>query len=134
MPAGKVVFVEETREFDPVGDAVASAGRDVIAGDSAGGEALSAGDRVRDLVAESVARGAPMISAQAVQARLFAVYDDASTVPGALVLVQRHLGLTLDRNWYSAQEIESLAGQLDELLTASPLAVGAGESGEVGEP
>ncbi|MHB8219468.1 MAG: hypothetical protein ACYDHU_04000 [Acidimicrobiales bacterium] len=123
---GEVGIVDETRVFDPMGDAVAPAVHGAqVSGGASGGDA-SAGDRIRDLVAESVARGAPMISAVAVQGRLFAVYDDASAVPDALALVQRHLGLTLDRNWYNPQEIETLAGQLDGLLAVGALAPGAG--------
>ena len=72
-----------------------------------------AGDQIRALVGEAGERGAPMVSAQAMQARLFRIYD---TVTGeALALVQRHLGLTLDRTWYSAEEITALADQIDML-------------------
>lgn len=78
-------------------------------------------DRIRSLVAEAEARGAPMVSAQAMQAKLFTVYDEASAVPEALALVQRHLGLTLDRTWYSAEEIDQLADQLDWLLGVGAL-------------
>ena len=73
-------------------------------------------DRIRQAIAESEARGAPMVSAQIMQAKLFAVYDDATAEPEALALVQRHLQLTLERSWYSAQEVEELADQLDWLL------------------
>lgn len=95
----------------------------------------SPAERIRSLVVEAEVRGAPMVSAQAMQAKLFTVYDDASAVPGALALVQRHLGLTLDRTWYSADEIERLAGELDMLLSldAAVTAVagdaGAGDAG-----
>lgn len=57
-----------------------------------------------------------MVSAQAMQAKLFTVYDDAAAAPEALALVQRHLGLTLDRTWYSAEEVGRLADELDLLL------------------
>lgn len=57
-----------------------------------------------------------MVSAQIMQAKLFSVYEDASAEPEALALVQRHLQLTLERSWYSAQEVEELADQLDWLL------------------
>ena len=77
--------------------------------------------RVRDLVAETEIRGAPMISSQALQRRLFEVYDAASAVPEALALVQHNLGLTLDRTWYSAAEIEGLADQIDWLLASASL-------------
>lgn len=72
--------------------------------------------RIRALVVEAEERGAPMPSAQAMQARLFAVYDEVCHVPEALDLVQQQLQLTLDRLWYSAGEIEQLADQLDWLL------------------
>jgi uncharacterized protein YbjT (DUF2867 family) len=73
-------------------------------------------DRIRQAIEESEARGAPMVSAPIMQARLFSVYDDARAEPEALALVQRHLQLTLERSWYSAQEVEELADQLDWLL------------------
>jgi hypothetical protein len=127
--------MDETREFDAVGDSVEPVVREVGSSGRTIGEGASIGDRIRALVAESVARGAPMISAQAVQSRLFTVYDDASAVPEALALVQRHLGLTLDRNWYSAQEIDSLAEQLDQLLAVGAVAagIGAGDAEPPGE-
>jgi len=128
---GMVDKARETREFDPIADAVASATHEVS--DGPGGEDIPVGSRVRDLVAESAVRGAPMISARAVQDRLFSVYDAAAVVPEALALVQRHLGLTLDRNWYSPQEIDLLAGQLDDLLVTGVLA-GAGEVELIDEP
>jgi hypothetical protein len=73
-------------------------------------------DRIRAAVEETADRGAPMISAQVMQEKLFAVYDDARAEPEALALVQRHLQLTLERSWYSAKEVEDLADQLDWLL------------------
>lgn len=76
----------------------------------------SAGDELRRLVEQATERGAPMVSSQAMQAGLFRVYDRASVDADALALVQRHLGLTLDRTWYSAEEVEALAGELDGLL------------------
>jgi len=86
-------------------------------------------ERIRSLLDEAELRGAPMVSAQAMQAKLFTVYDDASAVPDALALVQRHLGLTLDRTWYSADEVERLAGELDMLLSLdAAVAAGAEEA------
>jgi len=73
-------------------------------------------DRIREAIEESAARGAPMVSAPIMQAKLFSVYDDAKAEPEALALVQRHLQLTLERSWYSAQEVEEVADQLDWLL------------------
>jgi hypothetical protein len=82
------------------------------------------GRRLRDLVGEATGRGAPMVSSHAMQSRLFSVYDDVASQPEALALVQRHLGLTLDRTWYSAREVESLASILDGML----------DGGDVPEP
>lgn len=96
------------------------------------GPVVGPADRIRAAVVEAGARGAPMVSAQIMQAKLFSVYDDAAAVPEALALVQRHLGLTLDRNWYSAQEVEQLADQLDWLLGLSGPA-GPGDPAEQDE-
>lgn len=86
--------------------------------------------RIRQAIEESAARGAPMVSAPIMQARLFSVYDDARAEPEALALVQRHLRLTLERTWYSAKEVEELAEQLDWLLGLASAAPDPGE----GEP
>jgi uncharacterized protein YbjT (DUF2867 family) len=84
-------------------------------------------DRIRQAIELSAARGAPMVSAPIMQARLFSVYDDARAEPEALALVQRHLQLTLERSWYSAQEVEELADQLDWLLGLATAAPDLGE-------
>jgi hypothetical protein len=89
-------------------------------------------DRIRAAIEESAARGAPMVSSQLVQAKLFSVSDDAAAVPEALALVQQHLRLTLDRTWYSAKEVEDLADQLDWLLRLPSLGSGEADSGTVG--
>lgn len=78
---------------------------------------------LRALVDETAARGAPMVSSQALQRRLFEVYDAASAVPEALSLVQHNLGLTLDRTWYSAVEVGTLADQIDHLLAQGTVQV-----------
>jgi len=83
--------------------------------------------RIRILVTEAAERGVPMASALAVQARLFSVYDEAATVPEALELVQRHLRLTLDRTWFSEQELDRLADELDRLLELGSIAHGIDE-------
>ncbi len=90
----------------------------VAAVDLAGGGSIpvTPADGIRSAVAEAEARGAPMVSAQALQAKLFGVYDDARAEPAALELVQRHLALTLERTWYSGEEVSRLADQLDWLL------------------
>jgi hypothetical protein len=72
--------------------------------------------RLRALIGETEARGAPMVSSQSLQNRLFEIYDAASAVPEALALVQHNLGLTLDRTWYTSAEIEALADQIEWLL------------------
>jgi hypothetical protein len=76
----------------------------------------SPANRLRALIAETEARGAPMVSSQSLQRRLFEIYDAASAVPEALALVQHNLGLTLDRTWYNSAEIEALADQIEWLL------------------
>lgn len=83
-------------------------------------ELAAPAEPLRVLVTETEARGAPMVSSEGLQRRLFEVYDVASTVPEALALVQRNLGLTLDRTWYSAAEVHALADQIDALLAAGP--------------
>jgi hypothetical protein len=59
-----------------------------------------------------------MVSAEAMQTRLFDVYDDVVNAPDALTLVQNHLKLTLERTWYNADEVGKLADQVDWLLAA----------------
>ncbi len=55
------------------------------------------------------------------QAKLFSVYDAAAAAAEALAVVQEHLTLTLNRNYYEADEIESMASQLDALLMLESL-------------
>ena len=55
------------------------------------------------------------------QARLFSVYDAAAAAEDALALVQEQLTLTLNRGYYDAAEIESMADQLDSLLALESL-------------
>ncbi|HEY5109252.1 MAG TPA: hypothetical protein VII96_06535 [Acidimicrobiales bacterium] len=76
----------------------------------------SPGDALRALPAEAADRGTRFISAQAMQARLFSVYDAAAAAEDALALVQDQLTLTLNRSYYEADEIEQMAQQLDALL------------------
>ncbi len=105
-----------TASGDSVGepaDATQSAGTpDVGASD-----ALTPGDALRSLPAEAHERGTRFVSAQAMQARLFSVYDAAADAEDALSLVQKQLTLTLNRSYYDAEEIERMAAQLDSLLT-----------------
>lgn len=82
---------------------------------------LSPGDALRALPIEAGRRGTRFVSAQAMQARLFSVYDAAAAAEGALALVQSQLTLTLDRIYYEAEEIESMARQLDSLLALESL-------------
>jgi hypothetical protein len=74
------------------------------------------GDALRTLPTEAERRGTRFVSAQAMQAKLFSVYDAAAAAEDALALVQQQLTLTLDRSYYEADEIESMASQLDALL------------------
>jgi hypothetical protein len=74
------------------------------------------GDALRALPAEAAGRGTRFVSAQAMQARLFSVYDAAAAAEDALALVQDQLTLTLNRSYYEADEIEQMAQQLDTLL------------------
>jgi hypothetical protein len=75
------------------------------------------GDALRALPAEAAGRGTRFVSAQAMQARLFSVYDAATAAEDALALVQSQLTLTLNRSYYEADEIEQMASQLDSLLS-----------------
>ena len=90
--------------------------------------------RLRSLVPEAESRGAPMVSAEAMQARLFEIYDEASTSPEALELVHQHLRLTLDRTWYSAEEVAAVADQLDWLLAVDGTRAPDVTDVEPGEP
>ncbi|HWF20997.1 MAG TPA: hypothetical protein VG226_02525 [Acidimicrobiales bacterium] len=74
------------------------------------------GDLLRSLPIEAETRGTRYVSAQAMQARLFSVYDAAAAAEEALAMVQQQLTLTLNRSYYEADEIKSLAAQLDSLL------------------
>ncbi len=82
---------------------------------------VTPGDMLRALPAEAEKRGSRLVSAQAMQARLFSVYDAAAAAEDALALVQRQLTVTLDRGYYEADEIEHLAAELDALLTLEAL-------------
>ncbi|HVC66912.1 MAG TPA: hypothetical protein VND44_04905 [Acidimicrobiales bacterium] len=75
------------------------------------------GDALRALPAEAAGRGTRFVSAQAMQARLFSVYDAAAAAEDALALVQDQLTLTLNRSYYEADEIAQMADQLDSLLS-----------------
>ncbi len=68
------------------------------------------GDLLRRLLpTEAEQRGTRFVSAQAMQARLFSVYDAAAAAEDALALVQHQLTLTLNRSYYEASEIETMA-------------------------
>jgi hypothetical protein len=82
------------------------------------------GDQLRALPDEAQRRGSQFVSAEAMQARLFSVYDAAAAAEDALALVQQQLTLTLDRHYYEAEEIEEMAAQLDALLTLDRLELG----------
>jgi hypothetical protein len=77
---------------------------------------VTPGDQLRALPTEAHERGTRFVSAQAMQARLFSVYDAAAAAEDALALVQQQLTLTLNRSYYEADEIEHMATELDSLL------------------
>ena len=85
------------------------------------------GDALRALPAEAAGRGTRFVSAQAMQARLFSVYDAATAAEDALALVQSQLTLTLNRSYYEADEIEQMAAQLDSLLSLDTVEHAGGE-------
>ena len=85
------------------------------------------GDALRALPAEAAGRGTRFVSAQAMQARLFSVYDAAAAAEDALALVQDQLTLTLNRSYYEEDEIEQMAAQLDSLLSLDTVERAAGE-------
>jgi hypothetical protein len=77
---------------------------------------LTPGDQLRTLPTEAQERGTRFVSAQAMQAKLFSVYDAAAAAEDALALVQEQLTLTLNRSYYEADEIETMARELDSML------------------
>ncbi|MGD0392427.1 MAG: hypothetical protein ABSC41_07265 [Acidimicrobiales bacterium] len=85
------------------------------------GDGPTPGDVLRTLPSEAQQRGTRYVSAQAMQAKLFSVYDAAAAAEDALALVQQQLTLTLNRNYYEADEIESMAAELDALLMLESL-------------
>jgi hypothetical protein len=84
---------------------------------------VSPGDALRSLPVEAERRGTRYVSALAMQARLFSVYDAAAAAEGALALVQDQLTRTLDRRYYMADEIEEMAAELDALLALDSIEV-----------
>jgi hypothetical protein len=78
---------------------------------------MTPGDQLRTLPTEAHERGTRFVSAQAMQAKLFSVYDAAAAAEDALALVQQQLTLTLNRSYYEADEIETMASELDSLLS-----------------
>jgi hypothetical protein len=84
----------------------------------------SPGDLLRLLPTEAEQRGTRFVSAQAMQARLFSVYDAAAAAEDALALVQHQLTLTLNRSYYEAGEIETMASELDALLLLDTIDLG----------
>ena len=83
---------------------------------AAEGRTPTPGDLLRSLPVEAETRGTRYVSAQAMQARLFSVYDAAAAAEEALAMVQHQLTLTLNRSYYEAEEIKNLAAELDSLL------------------
>ena len=97
------------------------------AGQETTSDAGTPGDALRALPAEAADRGTRFVSAQAMQARLFSVYDAAAAAEDALALVQNQLTLTLNRSYYEADEIEQMAQQLDGLLALDTVEPTTGE-------
>ncbi len=95
---------------------------------------VSPGDALRALPIEAADRGTRFVSAQAMQARLFSVYDAAAAAEDALALVQNKLTLTLDRSYFDADEIEQMAGQLDSLLALDSIDLHAEDSSPTSDP
>jgi hypothetical protein len=96
---------------------------------------VSPGDALRSLSAEAERRGTRLVSAHAMQARLFSVYDAAAAAEVALSLVQDQLTRTLDRRYYEPEEIEAMAAQLDILLALETMESETAEMAEgVGPP
>ncbi len=92
------------------------------------------GDALRALPVEAADRGTRYVSAQAMQARLFSVYDAATAAEDALALVQDQLTLTLNRSYYEAGEIEQMAQQLDDLLALDTAEDTRGSSSPTSDP
>ncbi|MGA7419980.1 MAG: hypothetical protein WBW80_18440 [Acidimicrobiales bacterium] len=93
---------------------------------------LTPGDLLRSLPAEAETRGTRFVSAQAMQARLFSIYDAAAAAEDALAMVQQQLTLTLNRSYYEADEITSMAEELDALLTLDDVDLSEVDPSEVG--
>ena len=93
---------------------------------------LTPGDLLRSLPAEAETRGTRFVSAQAMQARLFSIYDAAAAAEDALAMVQQQLTLTLNRSYYEADEITSMAEELDALLTLDDVDLSEVDPNEVG--
>ena len=107
----------EQRQMEAIsGDAVNEPGQQARAPVGA-----TPGDQLRALPDEAQRRGTRFVSAEAMQARLFSVYDAAAAAEDALALVQEQLTLTLDRHYYEAEEIEEMAEELDALLALDML-------------
>jgi hypothetical protein len=90
---------------------------------------MTPGDQLRALPTEAQQRGTRFVSAQAMQARLFSVYDAAAAAEDALALVQQQLTLTLNRSYYEADEIETMATELDSLLALESMGLTEGDLG-----
>ncbi|MGO8870922.1 MAG: hypothetical protein ACLQPH_05870 [Acidimicrobiales bacterium] len=121
--------MDELKRNEKEEQAKVDAKEDAVVG--GGSRTETPGDLLRALPTEAKERGTRFVSAQAMQARLFSVYDAAEAAEEALALVQEQLTLTLKRAYYEAGEIESMADQLDSLLTLE--SIGLGDSSLVPE-
>jgi hypothetical protein len=120
---GQVSDVDADQVEERVDEQVEEGLRVVGQADQTGpeGQGPTPGDVLRTLPSEAQQRGTRFVSAQAMQAKLFSVYDAAAAAEDALALVQQQLTLTLNRNYYEADEIESMAAELDALLMLETL-------------
>ena len=73
----------------------------------------TAAARIRHLVPEAKERGSSTVSANAMQARLFDIYDEVSDRPEVLTLVQSQLTLPLERTLFTAEQVDALADSID---------------------
>lgn len=119
--SGGVSTMDEVNSSEMAEEETIGQPRDVPSGDAPDGRGQTPGDVLRTLPSEAEQRGTRFVSAQAMQAKLFSVYDAAAAAEAALALVQEQLTLTLNRNYYEADEIEQMAAQLDSLLQLETL-------------
>jgi hypothetical protein len=82
---------------------------------------ITPGEQLQELVVAAKELGSPFVSAERLQAGLFEIYDAAANVPSALELTQQHLKLTLDRTWFTYEQVGELGSRIDDLLLSGAL-------------